>query len=151
LARTIAIFRPNPAVRGKPGTLPWWRQLVATRRTTVIRALAEYLDISGRSILPSTVITRLLHSHISSLSARSRLATLYIMADQKLLSTQQISTHNSPDDCWLVVDKQVWDVTDFLEEHPGGSTSMNTPPSQLQLAVSKLTYCRDSHPQVRRQ
>lgn len=45
------------------------------------------------------------------------------MADQKLLSTQQISTHNSPDDCWVVVDKQVWDVTDFLEEHPGGSTS----------------------------
>ncbi|OQE21320.1 hypothetical protein PENSTE_c012G10080 [Penicillium steckii] len=44
------------------------------------------------------------------------------MADQKLLSAQQISTHNSPDDCWVVVDNQVWDVTDFLEEHPGGST-----------------------------
>jgi len=47
------------------------------------------------------------------------------MADQKLLSAQQISTHNSPDDCWVVVDNQVWDVTDFLEEHPGGSTSTN--------------------------
>ncbi|CAG8891096.1 unnamed protein product [Penicillium egyptiacum] len=43
------------------------------------------------------------------------------MADQKLLSAQQISEHKTPEDCWVVVDKQVWDVTDFLEEHPGGS------------------------------
>ncbi|KAJ5673905.1 hypothetical protein N7462_009344 [Penicillium macrosclerotiorum] len=44
------------------------------------------------------------------------------MGNQKLLSTQQISEHNTPDKCWIVVDKQVWDVTDFLDEHPGGST-----------------------------
>jgi L-lactate dehydrogenase (cytochrome) len=45
------------------------------------------------------------------------------MGDQKLLSVQQVSEHNTPEDCWIVVDNQVWDVTDFLEEHPGGSTS----------------------------
>ncbi|OOQ82121.1 Cytochrome b2, mitochondrial [Penicillium brasilianum] len=44
------------------------------------------------------------------------------MAGQKLLSTQQISEHKTPDDCWIVVDNQVWDVTDFLDEHPGGSS-----------------------------
>ncbi|KKK14684.1 hypothetical protein AOCH_000802 [Aspergillus ochraceoroseus] len=44
------------------------------------------------------------------------------MAQEKLFSTQQISSHNTPDDCWIVVDNQVWDVTDFLDEHPGGST-----------------------------
>ncbi|KAJ5608234.1 hypothetical protein N7537_004853 [Penicillium hordei] len=43
------------------------------------------------------------------------------MTNQKLLSAQQISEHKTPEDCWVVVDKQVWDVTDFLEEHPGGS------------------------------
>ncbi|KAJ6179324.1 hypothetical protein N7519_009785 [Penicillium mononematosum] len=43
------------------------------------------------------------------------------MADHRLLSVRQISEHKTPDDCWVVVDKQVWDVTDFLEEHPGGS------------------------------
>lgn len=48
------------------------------------------------------------------------------MADPKLLSVQQISEHKTPDDCWIVVDKQVWDVTDFLDEHPGGSSSMST-------------------------
>ncbi|KAJ5731650.1 uncharacterized protein N7483_006158 [Penicillium malachiteum] len=44
------------------------------------------------------------------------------MVDQKLLSTKEVSGHKSPEDCWIVVDKQVWDVTDFLDEHPGGST-----------------------------
>lgn len=44
------------------------------------------------------------------------------MADQKLLAARQISGHNTPQDCWIVVNNQVWDVTDFLEEHPGGSS-----------------------------
>lgn len=47
------------------------------------------------------------------------------MADQKLLSAQQIAEHKTPNDCWIVVDKQVWDMTDFVDEHPGGPTSMS--------------------------
>jgi len=49
---------------------------------------------------------------------------------EKLLSVEQIAGHNTLEDCWIVVDKQVWDVTDFLEEHPGGSTSALTPLEQ---------------------
>jgi L-lactate dehydrogenase (cytochrome) len=45
------------------------------------------------------------------------------MASEKLLSTKEVSKHKTPDDCWIVVDNKVWDVTDFVEEHPGGSTS----------------------------
>ncbi|KAL4809047.1 FMN-dependent dehydrogenase-domain-containing protein [Aspergillus unguis] len=44
------------------------------------------------------------------------------MAQETLISTEEISNHNTPDSCWIVVDNQVWDVTDFLEKHPGGST-----------------------------
>ncbi|KAL2809987.1 FMN-dependent dehydrogenase-domain-containing protein [Aspergillus granulosus] len=42
------------------------------------------------------------------------------MAEDKLLSTHEISSHKTPDDCWIVVDNQVWDVTNFVEKHPGG-------------------------------
>lgn len=45
------------------------------------------------------------------------------MADPKLLSVQQIAAHNSIKDCWIVVDGQVWDITDFVSEHPGGAGS----------------------------
>jgi L-lactate dehydrogenase (cytochrome) len=43
------------------------------------------------------------------------------MSAAKLISVSEIGRHNTPSDCWIVVDGQVWDVTDFHEEHPGGS------------------------------
>ena len=46
------------------------------------------------------------------------------MADHNLISTQELSRHNSPKDCWIVVSDRVWDVTDFLDEHPGGSAGV---------------------------
>ncbi|KAI4245112.1 MAG: hypothetical protein L6R40_002711 [Gallowayella cf. fulva] len=42
------------------------------------------------------------------------------MAEPKLLSTQQIAEHNTAKDLWIVVDGQVWDMTEFAPEHPGG-------------------------------
>lgn len=39
----------------------------------------------------------------------------------KLLSAQQIATHSNPRDCWLVIEGQVWDLTEFVPEHPGGA------------------------------
>ncbi|SMQ55677.1 unnamed protein product [Zymoseptoria tritici ST99CH_3D7] len=41
------------------------------------------------------------------------------MADGKLLSVDEISKHNTPEDCWIVVDGNVWDMTEFAPEHPG--------------------------------
>lgn len=35
----------------------------------------------------------------------------------------ELSRHNTKDDCWLAVHQKVWDVTDFVDEHPGGADS----------------------------
>jgi L-lactate dehydrogenase (cytochrome) len=37
-----------------------------------------------------------------------------------LVSIEEISKHNSPSDCWVVIDDQVWDMTEFAPSHPGG-------------------------------
>lgn len=37
-----------------------------------------------------------------------------------LVSIEEIAKHNSPSDCWLVIDDQVWDITEFALSHPGG-------------------------------
>ncbi|KAI4169617.1 MAG: hypothetical protein LQ343_005556 [Gyalolechia ehrenbergii] len=42
------------------------------------------------------------------------------MAEPKILSTEEISKHNTAKDLWIVVDGQVWDLTNFAPEHPGG-------------------------------
>lgn len=39
----------------------------------------------------------------------------------KTISTQEARKHNTPEDCWIVIDDQVWDVTGFAPEHPGGA------------------------------
>merc|ERR1712086_892080 len=32
----------------------------------------------------------------------------------------EVRKHSAPDDCWVVIHEKVYDLTDFLSEHPGG-------------------------------
>src|ERR1700755_2408563 len=43
------------------------------------------------------------------------------MAEQKLIHADEVAKHNSRDSCWVILYGQVWDVTEFLPEHPGGA------------------------------
>ncbi|KAJ7446514.1 FMN-dependent dehydrogenase-domain-containing protein [Mycena galericulata] len=36
-------------------------------------------------------------------------------------SLEQVAEHNSPTSCWVIIKNNVYDVTDFLQEHPGGA------------------------------
>ncbi|PIA33788.1 hypothetical protein AQUCO_04000089v1 [Aquilegia coerulea] len=38
----------------------------------------------------------------------------------KLYSLKEAGEHNTRDDCWVVVDGKVYDVSSYLDEHPGG-------------------------------
>ncbi|KAL8150225.1 hypothetical protein V2J09_020033 [Rumex salicifolius] len=38
----------------------------------------------------------------------------------KLFAMQEVSEHNTKEDCWVVIDGKVYDVTTYLDEHPGG-------------------------------
>ena len=38
----------------------------------------------------------------------------------RLLSVKEIAAHNGADDCWLLIEGQVWDLTQFAPDHPGG-------------------------------
>lgn len=38
----------------------------------------------------------------------------------KVYTLEQVSEHSSSHDCWLIIGGKVYDVTRFLEEHPGG-------------------------------
>ncbi|CAK7326226.1 unnamed protein product [Dovyalis caffra] len=38
----------------------------------------------------------------------------------KLYKMQEAAQHNTPQDCWVVIDGKVYDVGSYLDEHPGG-------------------------------
>ncbi|KAH6679961.1 glycolate oxidase [Plectosphaerella plurivora] len=36
------------------------------------------------------------------------------------MDASEVAKHNTKDSCWVVIHGTAWDVTDFLEDHPGG-------------------------------
>ncbi|KAJ3703550.1 hypothetical protein LUZ61_007255 [Rhynchospora tenuis] len=55
-----------------------------------------------------------------ALNLKASEQTKQSMGDLKKLSASEISLHTSKDDCWLLINGKVYDVTKFLEDHPGG-------------------------------
>jgi len=41
-------------------------------------------------------------------------------AEKKLFSLKDVESHKDKKSCWIVINDNVYDVTKFLEEHPGG-------------------------------
>jgi succinate dehydrogenase/fumarate reductase flavoprotein subunit len=39
-------------------------------------------------------------------------------------TAEEVAKHNKPDDCWVIVNGQVLDVTEFLPDHPGGKKAI---------------------------
>lgn len=40
-------------------------------------------------------------------------------------SLADVASHNKPDDLYIVIDEEVYDVSKFQDEHPGGKKSMS--------------------------
>ena len=53
---------------------------------------------------------------------RSRPGTHFVLmvASMAPLTWDEISQHNTKKDCWVGVDGVVYDMTEFLDDHPGG-------------------------------
>jgi cytochrome b involved in lipid metabolism len=43
----------------------------------------------------------------------------------KVFNKEEVSLHNKENDCWLIIDSKVYDVTKFLSAHPGGKKVRN--------------------------
>ncbi|XP_013740383.2 cytochrome b5-like [Brassica napus] len=41
-------------------------------------------------------------------------------SDKKVFTFDEVSQHNKRDDCWLIISGKVYDVTPFMDVHPGG-------------------------------
>ncbi|KAI8260569.1 Cytochrome b2 [Colletotrichum sp. SAR11_239] len=58
--------------------------------------------------------------------------------ESNVISLTDLSKHNSKTDCWIAVHSKVWDITDFISEHPGGPSVL------LKCAGSNATKIFDS-------
>ncbi|MFH4983918.1 hypothetical protein AB6A40_010627 [Gnathostoma spinigerum] len=42
------------------------------------------------------------------------------MADVKKFTRAEVAAHGNTKSCWVIINNKVYDVTTFLDEHPGG-------------------------------
>ncbi|KAK6122823.1 hypothetical protein DH2020_043437 [Rehmannia glutinosa] len=40
--------------------------------------------------------------------------------ESKLFTYSEVSAHNTSEDCWVIINGKVYDVTSYLNDHPGG-------------------------------
>ncbi|KAF3599657.1 hypothetical protein F2Q69_00036737 [Brassica cretica] len=43
----------------------------------------------------------------------------------KSYSKSEVAEHNKRDDCWIIIKDKVYDVTSYVEEHPGGDAILD--------------------------
>jgi len=42
----------------------------------------------------------------------------------KVISAEEMATHTAKDDCWVALHGKVFNITDFLDDHPGGAKAI---------------------------
>lgn len=57
--------------------------------------------------------------------APSPTPSLGIVNEDGKYTLEEVATHKSKADCWMVIEKKVYNVTPFIASHPGGEMILN--------------------------
>lgn len=87
--------------------------------------ISSAITTAVTSAIKHLAITLSTSSHLKSPlsqppSTEDQLPKKSVQDDLKEYSLQEVAEHCLPNDCWIVLFDKIYDVTDFLSEHPGG-------------------------------
>ncbi|KAJ9128514.1 hypothetical protein P3X46_034928 [Hevea brasiliensis] len=62
----------------------------------------------------------LIPRHLKSAQRQKGHSTTSEKKASKVYSKAEVSLHNKRTNCWIIIKEKVYDVTSYVEEHPGG-------------------------------
>ena len=86
--------------------------------------------LGGNSLLECTVFGTIVGQKIPVKSLKTDTPFVNKVQPEKAhrimrrITTEELTQHNSRDDCWIAIHGSVYDLTDFAEEHPPGAKSI---------------------------
>lgn len=59
----------------------------------------------------------------------------------KTFTLEDIKQHTTRQDCWVVIENKVYDVTKFLDEHPGGGDLLIQSSGEFLFELAATIWC----------
>jgi len=86
-------------------------------------ATKEFQMLHTKNIL-NKYATNLYRGEISNTHQTTSAVARNQTAARPLLTVQEVAKHSSKEDCWVIIENNVYDVTTFLSDHPGGKRAI---------------------------
>eukprot|EP00300_Choanocystis_sp_HF-7_P008894 c1615_g1_i2.p2 GENE.c1615_g1_i2~~c1615_g1_i2.p2 ORF type:complete len:118 (+),score=15.85 c1615_g1_i2:113-466(+) len=71
-------------------------------------------------------------------------------AGRRLITKEELAKHNNTDDCWVAIDGKVYDVSDYVYEHPGGEIIADDAGRDSTAGFNKAEHSPEAKLQMRR-
>ncbi|KAJ3361845.1 hypothetical protein HDU91_003702 [Kappamyces sp. JEL0680] len=124
VSKQVAVRAWNSSMNTQPEHYTW--NLLGMMNNAWYRVSIDY-DAEASTISfvhPVSLSARQRHGWLEDLSRKRQTRYVELHTPPGVYDWQEVSKHNQKDDCWVVIDNKIYDLTDFLNMHPGGVASI---------------------------